>query len=147
MTDTKVSLSILVPGATMFSKQLCFKNSKNEHGISVETPVEGMTDHHRLRVEHEDKKTHKKFTKVYEFHTRKSAPAKQVMNICKEAYDHMTSESRPDWFRVQGENPVSVWSKMSKEQRLQLQLNRLAESLGGVVDSYEVFPDDEDMED
>lgn len=146
MADIKVSLSILVPGAKMFSKQLCFKNSKNEQGIMVETPVEGMTDQHRLRVEHEDKKTHKKYTKVYEFHTRKSEPAKQVMNICQEAYDYMTSDNRPEWFRVSGENPNTLWAKMSEEQRLQLHLNRLAESFGGVVDSYEVFPDDEELD-
>ena len=39
MIVTKVSLTVAVPGAVTFSKQLCFKNSKNGEEVPVENII------------------------------------------------------------------------------------------------------------
>lgn len=136
MADIKVSLHILVPGARMYSKQQCFKNCETETDA-----IPGMTTQHNLRVMHTDKKTKKQYPKVYSFHTRNCKPAKQTVNLCQEAYDFMTSDFMPEWFRVPGQNPKNIWSQLHPEDRLRLHLERTAEHFGGTLESFEVLDD------
>lgn len=145
MIDIKVSLNVLVPGAKMFSKQLCFKNStiKNKKGkaIVVETPVEGMTETFSTVIPYKDKVTGKTVNNRVTFHIPACRPARQVINMSSVAYDYMVSREVPDWFRCPGQNPKKVWQDMSEQQRLELHLDRTAKALGGKVESYYVAED------
>lgn len=147
MTETKVSLTVLVPGTIPFSKQLCFENSEIEDIKTgekriVETPIEGMTDEHHFSLEFKDRKTGKPYKKWYTYHTRKCQPAKQVMNLCTEAYEYMISEKEvPSWFRTPGKSPVTEWKALTPEARLKLHLDRIAGTLNGVVGDYQVMDD------
>lgn len=99
MIDTKVSLSVVVPGATSYSKQLCFKNSKN----GEELPVENMTDTFTVKSTVFDKESKKTVTKFTSLHICKRKPAHQILNMSREAYNYMTDpKDCPRWFKPQG---------------------------------------------
>lgn len=129
----------------MFSKQQCFKNckemDKHNRPVIVETPIEGMTDQHQVSLKCFDQKTRKVYYKQATFHTRKCVPARQVINMSSDAYDYMTSDFCPEWFRVSGKNPQQVWDAMSPEERLRIHLDRTAKHFGGIVDEYQILDD------
>lgn len=129
MITSKVSLTIALPGRTMFSKQECLKNPN---------PTT-CYDSHKLTVE--DKK-HEKSTII--FRTRKSRPAYQTINLSEEAYKYMTEKSAnaqedkkntPEW------SIPSQWCPLSPKQRLEAHLNRICQSLGGELFTYSVLGD------
>lgn len=141
--EVKVLLTIGLPGAMMWSKEECLKTTQKEitkrsksgkiykKTIKVQVEDWDKCDNNTLRVTDSQSKK----SEVITFHTRKNKLAAQTIKICKEAYDYMTSRECPEWSKV------GVWNQMKSIQRLELHLNRMAESLGGVVASYEVFKD------
>lgn len=139
MIENKVRLTIVVPGATTFSKQLCFKNSKN----GEEVPVENMTETFTVKSTEFDKESKKHITKFTSLHICKRKPTHQILNMSREAYNYMTdSKDCPSWFKPQDVRfPAKVWHQMSNDQRLLLHLERIAESLGGTLESYFVAED------
>nr|DAF63809.1 MAG TPA: hypothetical protein [Podoviridae sp. ctz6O13] len=145
MIDIKVSLNVLVPGAKMFSKQLCFKNStiKNKKGkvIVVETPVDGMTETFSTVIPYKDKVTGKTVNNRVTLHIPACKPARQVLHMSNAAYEDMLYGGVPKGFRCPGQNPKKVWSDMSEQQRLEWHLARIAGQLGGIVESYHVAED------
>lgn len=126
MLETKVSLTVVVPGATMISKQECLKQLENSDDESL------VLNHQVITVYDKDNKNQK----VLHIKTRKCIPARQSLNICKEAYEAMTSSEIP--YKVR---KVSEWLAMSKKQRLEKHLDDIAAQLGGVVGSYVIFED------
>ena len=126
MLETKVSLTIVVPGATMISKQECLKQLEN----NVEESL--ILNHSVITVYDKDNKNQE----VLHIKTRKCIPAKQSINICKDAYEAMTSSEIP--YKVRNK---SEWFAMSKKQRLEKHLDDIASHMGGVVESYVVFED------
>ncbi len=142
--ENKVSLTISLPGSVMMSKDECLKTTqkiiKNKNlktgkiydkVIDIEVDDFDKNDKHTLLVK--NRKT--KNSEVITFYTRKCIPAKQSLNITKESYNYMVSNECPEWHK-KGE-----WNKMNKTQRLESHLNRIAESLGGKMLSYQVFDD------
>lgn len=119
MVEPKVSLSLLVPGATMLSPQESGKNPKNY-------------DIHRINVEY--KKGNKVKKETLTVHTRKNRLVTQHMNVSKEAYDYMI------------ETPVDsklkrTWATLPKTERLNHHFNLIARDLGAVHFSYEILQD------
>lgn len=140
MTDVKVSLNILVPGAVMYSKQECFKNPETESN-----PIEGKTTQHSMLIAGDPKPGQRKpeLTRI-SFHTRNSEPARQHINLTREAYDYMINgEFCPEWFRSpESRNNSNYWKNVLDEKaRIKLHLERLAESLGGTLESFEILED------
>lgn len=140
----KVSLTVVLPGRTMFSKEECLKTIQKEvtkksksgkiYKKTIEVQIEDWDKYDRNTLRVTDSQS-KKF-EVITFYTRKSRPATQTINIRKEAYDYMTDANEcPSWVKP------FVWRKMNKTKRLEAHLQRTAESLGGVVASYKVFED------
>lgn len=141
--EIKINLTIELPGSQMLSKEECLKTTQKEitkksksgkiYKKTIEVQVEDWDkcDNNTLRVTDSQSKK----SEVITFHTRKNKPAAQTIKICKEAYDYMTSRECPEWSKI------GVWNQMKPIQRLELHLKRIAESLGGVVASYEVFED------
>lgn len=123
MSTTKLSLTILVPGATMTSKEKSLKNfkTKNEEIIPE--------FHDNIRISLRDGTQEK----IYNIKVRKSIPAKQVINISEEAYDYFVSNERPDKYRENN------WSNLNKNAKIWWHCNQIAASLGGIVDSFEVL--------
>lgn len=155
MDNVKVSLTIVVPGATMYSTQECVKQLKqpviNKTGKYVgkqardkkgrlvwkykEVPDNTKLDVHTLKVDKE----------VLNFTTRKCKPVLQVINICDEAYNAFISDEFPATFKASESKGSSynqyVWEHMTPEARLKWHLSQIAETLGGYIKDYVVFED------
>ena len=141
--EIKVSLTVALRGGVMLSKEECLKTTqktiekKTKSGkvykktINVQVEDWDKMDKHTLKVVDKDGKN----PEVVTFHTRRTKPATQSMNICKEAYKYMTSKECPAWRK-----PYQ-WAQMSPKQRLEAHLQRIAEDLGGEILSYKVFED------
>lgn len=144
MSEIKVSLTVALRGGTMFSKEECLKTTqkviekKTKTGKVYKKTIEILVedwdkmDRHILHVtEHNSPNS-----EVITFHTRKTKPAKQSLSINKEAYEHMIDrDSCPSWSKP------NKWIAMSKKERLESHLQRIAEHLGGVSYAYQVFED------
>ena len=142
MTNIKLSLNILLPGSTMFSeeessKQLT-KPVKNKSGKVVRKKGKVLTktytvpdfdkhDSFTLRLEQKGKAP--KQIRVF---TRKSRPARQVINMSEEAYQHMISKEQPAEFK-------GTWNALTIYQKLLWHCNRIAASLGGKVENFQVL--------
>lgn len=112
MNDIKVSLTIGLPGRTMFSKQECLKQltkpvigkdgkvRKNKAGKTM-YKVCTVTDTSKLNF-HTLKVCNPNGggEEVLEFTTRKCKPASQVINICTEAYKDFISGSMPVGYKA-----------------------------------------------
>ena len=144
MSEIKLSLSVELLGRTMFSKEECLKTTqkviekKTKTGKvykkTIEVQVEDWDkmDKHTMRVTGPNGSKPETIT----FHTRKTRPASQSLNISKEAYENMTGKNTcPSWSKP------SKWATMSKKERLESHLQRIAEHLGGISYTYQVFED------
>lgn len=143
MGEIKVSLTIALQGSVMFSKEECLKTTqkvierKTKGGkvykktINVQVENLDIMDKHTMQVTDENGKNPESVT----FYTRKTKPATQSMNLCREAYEYMTSKECPAWSKI------GVWNQMKPKQRLEAHLQKIAGHLGGRVLSYKVFKD------
>lgn len=122
MSEIKLNLSIVLPGRTMYSQQ-----------VAENKPELLKTESFTFSTYNKKNKKSTKETLTYQVRT--CIPAKQSINICKEAYYDMISNSCPN-----GVKP-SDWKRMSKKERLEYNLNEICEGLGGVSYSYKVFND------
>lgn len=64
--------------------------------------------------------------------TRKCRKARQVIHLSEEAYNYMTGDDIPYQYR-------GVWRGLKPNEKLHWHCNRIAESLGGVVDDIQVL--------
>ena len=138
--ETKLSLTIILPGRTMFSKEECLKttrkvkvlkNGKKIFKKEVTEDLEKVTIH---TIKVDGKKKEK--PEVIHYTTRKFRPAKQTINISRDAYEGMIDDI-PRRFK----NRKSYWLSLPKKSRIDFNVNELAKSLGGIVDSYVIFED------
>ena len=140
--EVKVSLTIELPGAMMWSKEECLKTTHKvikketkagkiyKKTIKVKVEDWDKMDEHTMRVAGGFK------PQVITFHTRKCKPAAQSLNISKEAYEYMIDkDSCPSWCKP------SKWAATSKKQTLAAHLQRTVEHLGGTSYTYQVFDD------
>lgn len=145
MIDIKVSLTILVPGANMISKeeslksiQKCVTNKgkqvyKQGKPLMKEVLVEDLDKHdlNTILISNDKGKIVDRVT----FYTRKSVPARRSMNLSREAYDYMVSDMYPEWYKLRN------WKNLTKEQRLAIHLERIAKNFGGEVEDFIVYDD------
>lgn len=144
MIDIKLNLSIELPGSTMLSKEECLKTTRKVIGKktkagkiykkAIEVKVEDWDkmEKHSMRVAN----TKGTNPEIITFHTRKCKPAKQSLNMSKEAYEYMIGkDSCPSWSKP------GKWAAMSEKERLEAHLQRTVEYLGGISYTYQVFED------
>ena len=129
MVSIKLSVTIELQGGTMMTSQECDKNPQENYKRNFML----------LDVKHYDKKTRKSFFRREPliFNTRKCVPAHQCINICEEAYEHMISQSCPEWYFM----GINKWKKLSPEERLELHMENLCKALNGKSYTYVVFGD------
>lgn len=144
MSEIKLSLSVELQGRTMFSKEECLKTTqkvvekKTKTGKVYKKTFEIQVENwdkmsrHTMQVTGPNNSSPETIT----FHTRKTKPATQSLNMSKEAYEYMIDKhSCPSWSKP------SKWTAMSKKERLEAHLQRTVEHLGGVSYTYQVFED------
>lgn len=141
MDNVKVNLSILLQGGTMLSVEESTRiieepvrtpsgHIKYSKGKPVTKPVRVMDTHKHNKFELEVMNRGKKETiKVF---VRKNKPAKQVIRLNEDAYNYMVSNETPAQYK-------GVWKGLKPNEKLRWHCNRIAESLGGVVDSIQVL--------
>lgn len=121
MDNVKVSLSIILPGAVMQSKEEVMFERKD--GLKSLDP----SKHDCITIKVADNKN-RETIKIY---TRKSKPAKQVININEENYRYMIQE-KPVKFK-------GNWNGLSNKNKILWHAEQIAASLGGEVDSVEIL--------
>ena len=142
--EIKVSLTVELPGAIMWSKEECLKTT---HKVIEKKTKAGKIYKKTIKVRVEDWDKMEKHTvrvtdingtnpEIIAFHTRKCKPATQSLNISKEAYEYMIDkDSCPSWSKP------GKWVAMSKKERLESHLQRTVAHLGGISYTYQVFED------
>lgn len=127
MIEPKVSLSLVIPGATMLSSRDCEKMPKDKAFDHFTVEV-----YDRVKV---GKKLTKK-TKILHVNTRNCRTAKQVLLISKTAYESMINSSV-----VPASALARSWKNMNKKQRLEYHLAEIAKGLNAVSFSYTILED------
>lgn len=115
MTETKVRLSIVIPGRTLLSEQECSKNPKENYTYS------------KMSVNKDEKGKSKITIHIAE---RKCKTAKQNIQLSKEAYDYMIGT---------GSATVKGWKSFSKNQKVNYHCSKIAEALGGISYHFEIL--------
>lgn len=124
--ESKVNLSITLPGAVLMTSQECEENPKNYEKQVI-----------RVETIKQDKKKKKpiKFVEYLDIYVRKCRTASQSINMTKQAYDYMTSKECPYFAKPKD------WVRMSKIKRLEAHLEETCKALGGINYTYQVFED------
>lgn len=120
----KVNLTIELKGATMISEKESLRYSKQ---LDKEVPDWEKND--ISQIELQDGKN----TKTYKVFTRKTIPARQVIQLSEDTYNYMVGNEKTR------ENKDLNWSNMSAKQRLIWHCNQIAEALGGKVINISVI--------
>lgn len=135
MVEPKISLSLLVQGASMLSSQECEKN-----------PKESYITHKIMVSETKGKGKYKRtITKPLYVHTRKARTASQHINMSTEAYLHMLSTpvnaKLAKVVKVTKSGAVRAWDLLSEHERLTHHLDLIAHDLHAISYEYEVLGD------
>lgn len=141
--EIKVSLNIILQGRVMLSKDECLKTTQkeiikknNKTGKSykkiINEVVEDLSKMDKSTIKVSENGRNNEVLTIY---TRKCKPATQSINLYKDTYDYMVSKECPEWSKV------SIWNQMSKKAKLEAHLKRIAEYLGGKLESYQIFED------
>lgn len=135
--EIKVTLSLLVPGASLLTPEFCEKNPKesyNEQEMLISyTKGKG--------------KFQKRVKKPLVIKTRKQRMVSQNINICEEAYKSMldtpTSNKLAKPIKVNrcGEVVKRVWDTLTVHERLKHHFDLIAHDLRAVSYSYEILGD------
>lgn len=123
MNEIKVSLSIVLQGSIMYSQEQAKALEEEKVGTGYDTfsmRVEGL-------------KKGKKDTETITVKTRKCKPAGQSLNLSMDAYEYMIGEEAPYFVKPRD------WERLTKKQRLETHLKRIAEGLGGVSFTYAIL--------
>lgn len=124
MAESKVSLSLLVPGIGLLSSQECKKNpgkSYNEHKVLIEF------------VKESGKHT-KKVKELLNVKTRKQRLITQNINICEEAYNYMLETPTT-------KKMFKLWPMLSENEKLRAHFDLIAHDLHAVSYSFEILGD------
>lgn len=146
MNETKLRLSLSVPGAQLLSPQECGENPKDSFNTHI-IPISYHTKKGKFIRENITVKT------------RKHKLVKQSISISKDAYNYMIDPECPPDGRTAKKVYITktikqpngkpkkvtkestVWAQYTIKQRLEWHLSRIAADLRAVSFTYEVFED------
>jgi hypothetical protein len=119
--SNKISFTMVLPGSTM--KCTGYRKVKLT-----------LQDVHSKKL---PENVGKKIIRLIKVPTYEWVPAKQHINLCKEAYLYMTSAMKPDKYYKKD------WPRLNKEQRLEWHLAELAKQYNALEYSYVILDDEE----
>jgi hypothetical protein len=133
MVEPKMSLIMILPGRIMVSQQVAENKPKE------------ATELNTLKFKSFNKKAKKFVNEVITFRTRKSIPARQVLQMSKEAYKAMLEEpTSPKYSKVVAKvkgKLIRVWDTMSEDARIRKHCELIAHDIGAIDFDYTVFDD------
>lgn len=124
MSEPKVRLNLVIPGNQMYT----------------DDEIKGMTkdkafNYSKLEVSFRNNKNKKPSTQILNIYTKKCKPAKQSIQLMEEAYHYMISNNTPEF------SNIKKWKALSKKQRLEEHLARIASNFNAISFTYEVLED------
>jgi hypothetical protein len=124
MSELKVRLNLVVPGANMLSRKECLENPENSYNS------------HKINLSYMEKKgrTKKLVKEILVVRTRKARTATQNIGLCQEAYEYMLNTPP-------SEKLLKKWATMSKKERLAAHFTLIANDFNAISFSYEVLDD------
>lgn len=138
-----MSLSIILPGSVMFSKEESLKQlkkpvknkagkvvTKNGKPVYKKQEVPDFDKHESFELRFSEGKGKK--VETYKVFVRKNKPAKEVVNITIEGYNYMVSNETPYGY-------MGKWDRLTENQKLWWHGQRIAEQLGGILEGFQVF--------
>ena len=133
MVELKLSLILVLPGSIMVSQQ------------EAENKPEELTEEHKTFLSKGYKTKKGKGPKVITFRTRKSIPARQVLQMSKEAYKAMLEEPTSPKYskivaKVKGKH-IRVWETMSEDDRIKKNCELIAHDMGAISFDYNILGD------
>ena len=132
MVEPKLSLILVLPGSIMVSQQM------------AENKPEELTEEHKMLFKSYKSKKDKS-PEVITFRTRKSIPARQVLQMSKEAYKAMLEEpTSPKYSKIVAKvkgKPIRVWDTMSEDARIKKHCELIAHDMGAIDFSYNILDD------
>ena len=124
---------MILPGRIMVSQQVAENKPKE------------ATELNTLKFQSFNKKAKKFVNEVITFRTRKSIPARQVLQMSKEAYKAMLEEpTSPKYSKVVAKvkgKLIRVWDTMSEDARIRKHCELIAHDIGAIDFDYTVFDD------
>lgn len=121
-TNVKISVTMEIPGATRH-----FSFMRRKKVTMQDTTVEPLPE--RLA---------NKIVGTAKYPEYEYVPARRHINMCREAYDYMTSEQKPEGYFGK------PWKKLNKAQRLEWHLDELRKQFNAINVTYVVLEDDDD---
>lgn len=118
MENTKLILVIGLPGRTLVNEENIDETNEVFTIKNVEYKENGKTLRENITVK-----------------MRGSIPAEQRVNISKETFLAFQSTIAPSWAKRE------LWNKMTQKQKLEANLTRHAEALGGWLIDYTILED------
>ena len=117
--DVKIVLSLVVPGATMFTQEVCENDFK-------------LCKEHKMRISYEENGQKKSETIV--FKTRKTKDCVRKIKLTREAYDYML------------DTPVEPkmaarWKSTRKSDRLRYHFDQISKDFNAKSYDYEILED------
>lgn len=132
MVGPKLSLILILPGGTLVSQQV------------AENKPEEFTEEQKIVLRNYKSKKNKE-PEVVAFKTRKSLPARQVLEMSQEAYEAMLETSTSSKYnKVVAKSkgrPIRVWDTMSEDARIRKHCELIAHDMGAIDFSFNVFED------
>lgn len=126
MVEPKLSLTLVLPGSTMVSKQ-----------VASNKPEE-FTKEEKVFVRNQKNKV-----ECVKFNTRICNTARQVLKMTQEAYDAMLQEpSNAKYNKVVGKvkgKIIRVWDTMSEDARIRKHCEKIAHDFRAIDFDYQVL--------
>lgn len=130
--DVKINASFLLQGRGLPAEPHLLKNVKKKKKKEKEEEKEKQKDEILYRQENVNLKGGKQIV----ISLREAKPARQNLHLNTEAYNYMTSNDNPV-----PKMKVFQWKQLSKNKKVKLHLQVIAESLGGKLESFTILED------
>ena len=121
--NVKISVTMEIPGATRH-----FSFMRRKKITMQDTSVDVLPE-----------KLANKIVGTAKYPEYEYVNAKKHINMCREAYEYMTSEQKPDGYFGK------PWKKLNRTQRLEWHLEELAKQFNAKSVTYVILEHDEDV--
>ena len=121
MDSIKINASFILPGRVLPAEQSCSKNDKKkkEKNDILYTQENVKIKNQKIVI-----------------NLRVPKPARQIMHLNMDAYNYMISSENPA-----GGLKSYEWKKLTKNKRIQLHLQEIADNLRGTLESFSIMED------
>ena len=126
MDSIKINASFILPGRVLPAEQSCSKNDKKKKEKKKKEKNDILYTQESVKIKNQ---------KIV-INLRVPKPVRQNMHLNIDAYNYMISSENP----ARGLKSYE-WKKLTKNKRIQLHLQEIADNLRGTLESFSVMED------